>query len=146
MIEIELNQSLLKGGSRFPSALLHRLAKTVSQSLNIKQQMFVSVAFVSPKKIRSLNKQYRAKDAVTDVLSFEMEPASGQMGELIICYNQAKKQAKEQKHSLKDEVAFLIVHGLLHLYGMDHEKEAQAKKMFTIQIKILDSLGIDSTI
>ncbi len=86
--------------------------------------------------MRRLNKQWRGNDRVTDVLSFES-------GEILINYDQAKRQAIELKHSTRDEVIFLLVHGVLHVYGYDHEKPSDAKKMFPLQTKILTKLGID---
>lgn len=84
-----------------------------------------------------MNKAYRGKDKVTDVLSF-------QEGEILLCYAQAKRQAAELGHSVRDENIFLLVHGLLHVFGYDHEKPADARRMFPLQKRILDSLGIDS--
>lgn len=111
-------------------------------SLGLKKSGAVSIAFVSPAVIRRLNRTYRGQDKVTDVLSF---PFSGKeiVGEVLICLAQAKKQAREVRRSLKDETAILLTHGLLHLFGHDHLKKKEAKKMFFLQKKILKKLNID---
>jgi len=100
---------------------------------NLKKKGDVSVVFVSDKEIRELNKKYRNKDEATDVLSFcEAEgeeviiPKGSQfLGEVIIGYKQAKRQALSQGHSLKRELAILLVHGTLHVLGYDHERSGQ---------------------
>ena len=95
--------------------------------------------------MRQLNHAWRGKDRVTDVLSFGLEQG-GLKGELILSYEQAKKQASEMKHPVADEVGFLLVHGILHLWGYDHENSQDATRMFTLQKKILQSLKIDSRV
>lgn len=109
----------------------------------------ISLAIVGNARMRKLNKMYRGKNRVTDVLSFgdksvfeylskafkdkfvEIPDKTERLGEIIICYPRAKKQAKEKGHSLKKEVTILLIHGILHLLGFDHEK------METVESKIL---------
>lgn len=83
----------------------------------------ISVALVGDKEIKRLNKDYRKINRVTDVLSFE------DINEIVICYPQAKRQAKEKKHSVKKEIEILLIHGLLHLAGYDHIKDKDAEVM-----------------
>lgn len=98
--------------------------------------------------IRSLNRDFRAVDAPTDVLSFpsregEEGAAAGDfLGDIAISLERAKAQAEEYGHSLKRELSFLAVHGALHLLGYDHMDDAEREKMFTLQEKILDKMGI----
>ncbi len=139
MIEVELNQSSLKGGQRIPIKLVQKVAGLISGELKVKKKWNISLAFVSDKKIKELNKSYRKKNSVTDVLSFGLD---GESAEIVISYQQAKRQAKEQGHSTRNEIVFLIVHGLLHVQGHDHEKPSEAKKMFGLQEKILKKLGV----
>lgn len=155
MISIELNQTRLRrGGQRLHKSSVDRVAMCVANELRVKQTRLISVAFVSEKEMRKLNLQYRGNDRVTDVLSFNLEEENGEVeksrsreekkyGEIILNYEQAKRQAKTMKHSVRDELTFLIVHGLLHVFGFDHELEADAKKMFAIQTKILTRLNVD---
>jgi probable rRNA maturation factor len=136
MIRAEMNQTLLKGGEQFPQAKLEKLLRVVGRFVKEKNYE-VSIAFVNNKTIRFANRVYRGKDSVTDVLSFSLEKNSG---EILISYSQAKKQAKEVGHGIREEISFLIVHGLLHLFGHDHETSKETKKMFALQTKILNQL------
>ncbi len=92
--------------------------------------------------MRKLNGVWRGKDRVTDVLSFAFEEGPVK-GEIVLSYAQAVIQAKRMGHSTRDELFFLIVHGLLHLWGHDHETPKDAKKMFPLQERILKNLKID---
>ena len=74
--------------------------------------------------MRALNKKFRKIDKVTDVLSFGEAAADPQRGEVVICVEQAKQQAKRYKVTLLEEIQRLLVHGLLHLLGYDHLKRA----------------------
>jgi len=101
----------------------------------------------SNRTIRKLNKQWRGKDSPTDVLSFTilLEPPPKEMpwelGEIFISVEQAAAQAHSFNHSLERELAFLTVHGILHLLGFDHEKPAEEKEMMVRQEKILKAAG-----
>ncbi|MBZ1356304.1 MAG: rRNA maturation RNase YbeY [Candidatus Nealsonbacteria bacterium] len=86
----------------------------------------VSIVFSDSEFIKEINKKYRNKDKVTDVLSFPesvkgFKGVSSSLGEIIICPLQLKQQAKEQGVSFKEELARILIHGLLHLLGYDHE-------------------------
>ncbi|PJA45079.1 rRNA maturation RNase YbeY [Candidatus Uhrbacteria bacterium CG_4_9_14_3_um_filter_50_9] len=142
MIRAELNQSRLRGGQRLPLVFAQKALGACAKELNEKKHKRVSIAFVSEKEMRRLNNAYRGKDTVTDVLSFALDE-DGFIGELILSYEQAARQAKQMNHSVRTEIGFLIVHGILHLYGYDHEQSAQAKKMFARQVRILKTLGIN---
>lgn len=125
----------------FSKKVLQKILSEVSQSLNIKKTVGFSLAFVLPKVIKKLNKTYRHKDIVTDVLSFPFDDQE-MVGEVIICLAQAKKQAKIYNQSVENEVTILLVHGLLHLFAFDHLKKKDADKMFPLQKKILKKLKI----
>lgn len=74
-------------------------------------------------ELRRLNKQFRKKDYPTDVLSFPSRPPDESLGELAISWDRAKAQSSEYGHTVSDEVRILMLHGVLHLIGMDHEKD-----------------------
>ena len=82
----------------------------------------MTVAIVADARVRALNRQYRRKDAPTDVLSF---PAAekGYLGDVVIAEGVARRQAREAGHSLRTELRVLALHGLLHLLGYDHERD-----------------------
>lgn len=102
----------------------------------------------TPDRIQKLNREFRNVDAVTDVLTFpawEGEislSADGYLGDIMICYERAKEQAASYGHSLKRELSFLAVHGVLHLLGYDHMTEADERVMREKQTAILDSIGV----
>ncbi len=109
-----------------------------------------NVIFVDKKTIRQINKQYRNIDRETDVISFALEDGDinvsfdfGRLlGDIYICVDKMKEQAKEYGHSEKREMAFLTVHGLLHLLGYDHMTKEEEEIMFKEQELILDGYGI----
>lgn len=104
------------------------------------QDGVLNVVFVNDKYIRALNKAYRGKDEPTDVLSFAYG-ADGLLGEVYVSAETASRQAKEHRHPLSDELIRLIVHGILHVHGYDHEKEKDYKKMFAVEKKIFGKLA-----
>jgi probable rRNA maturation factor len=106
-----------------------------------------SLTLVSDEEIRGLNRQYRKIDKSTDVLSFLMgEPnyddKSMTLGDIIISVPTAVRQANRHGHTLERELAFLTVHGMLHLLGYDHVSPADERIMFAKQEQVLNSLGI----
>ena len=104
----------------------------------------VEVVVVGDSRIKALNRRYRKKNKVTDVLSFawrEDKKMPGKMlGQIYICYPQIVRQAKEFKIKIKEELARMLTHGLLHLVGYDHTQIAEEKKMFDLQEKIIKSI------
>ena len=104
-----------------------------------------NLIIVDNKKIKDLNKTYRNIDKETDVISFALEDNKDEgfnlnkrvLGDIYISIEKAKDQAKEYGHSLKRELSFLSVHGLLHLLGYDHMKKEEEKEMFEKQELIL---------
>jgi probable rRNA maturation factor len=105
-----------------------------------------AVAFVSDRRMQELNKIFRGKDATTDVLSFpheadEFEQADQRfLGDIVISAEQAARQAEENGLSLEAEIKQLILHGLLHLCGYDHE--ADDGEMNALELELRDKLGI----
>ncbi len=100
----------------------------------------LSILLTDDESIQALNAQYREKDKPTDVLSFEMDD-DVMIGDIVISIDTATKQANDADIALEREIAFLFIHGLLHLLGYDHEtNETDEKVMFELQEKILKSL------
>ena len=123
----------------------------------------MSLSIVSPKEIQELNKTFRGVDAVTDVLSFPtvdnterkvldvgefaveaINPNTNKLniGDVIICRERAVEQAAEYGHSVKREMSFLALHGLLHLLGYDHVEPADEEQMTRLQNEILTKFHI----
>ena len=104
-----------------------------------------SVAFVSDSRMKQLNHLFRGKDITTDVLSFphepdEFDPDKTNLGDIVISAEQAQKQAEENGLKLEGEIKQLILHGLLHLCGYDHE--ADNGEMNARELELRDTLGI----
>lgn len=98
----------------------------------------LTIVFLNPVEAQKLNRQYRKRNYPTDVLSFLDHEG---LGDLVICPQVVAKQAKENQHSFKDELGYMVVHGVLHLLGFDHEKSKQkARVMYQIQDAIFEKL------
>ena len=105
----------------------------------------VSLDFIGDVRMRRLNRSYRGLDAPTDVLAFAMREARGPrtplLGDVVISLDTAARQAAAQGHDLRREIAILIVHGILHLLGFDHERGAtEARRMKAKERAILKNL------
>ncbi|MBF0813999.1 rRNA maturation RNase YbeY [Staphylococcus xylosus] len=118
---------------------------------NIEEEAELSVTFVDKEEIQEINKMYRDKDKVTDVISFALEEDEPEitgldmprvLGDIIICTDVAKEQADNYGHSFERELGFLALHGFLHLLGYDHMNEQDEKEMFGRQEKILNAYGL----
>lgn len=89
--------------------------------------------FLTARQMQKINLQYRGKDKATDVLSFQSQDTTS-IGELLFCLPVLKKQAKEHKQSVEDELTLMMIHGVLHLLGYDHEvSAAEDAIMFQLQ-------------
>jgi probable rRNA maturation factor len=124
-------------GRSYPNADLRKIAGTILKKLD-QPRAELSIALVGDAEMRPLNAKYRLKNKTTDVLSFAVEDqpsaASRLLGDVIISVEQARRQAKERSHSLRREMVTLLIHGILHLLGYDHERSArQAKIMFALE-------------
>ncbi|MEH7124098.1 rRNA maturation RNase YbeY [Bacillus sp. JJ1532] len=136
------------------TSYIEELLNFAAKFEKIEEESEVSLTFVSNEKIREINKEYRHKDSVTDVISFAMEEmGEGEMelvgldmprvlGDIIISVSRAYEQAEEYGHSFMREIGFLAVHGFLHLLGYDHETPEDEKEMFSRQKDILDEFGL----
>lgn len=127
---------------------LKPLTTYAADYLKLDNVMF-NVIIVDNEKIHEINKTYRNIDRETDVISFALEDDKTfvetdvrVLGDIYISLDKAISQAKEYNHSLKREICFLCIHGLLHLLGYDHMNEKDEKIMFKLQEEILDNYGI----
>lgn len=125
--------------------------------LELEENCAMSVIIVDNEEIQNINREYRQKDAVTDVISFALEesvaeddfPAiqevmdeSRELGDIFVSFQRAQEQAVEYGHSFKRELGFLVVHGFLHLNGYDHMTDEEEAEMFDLQRDILDGFGL----
>lgn len=117
---------------------------------DVNNDKIFSIIFVSDEKIHQINKEYRNVDRVTDVISFALcdddeleEEFSCELGDIFIDIDQAIRQANEYGHSIEREIAFLAVHGYLHLCGYDHLTKKDEDIMFKKQEEILLAAKIE---
>ena len=141
-VESDVNDKLVsakmieRAASAANAALMHQSAKGD-----------ITVVLTDDESLRELNREYLGIDAPTDVLSFpasETDPETGAayLGDILISIPQADAQAKSANHPLESEVQLLVVHGVLHLLGYDHAEAKEKSKMWKVQTKILESLGL----
>lgn len=116
----------------------------------------VSLTLVDDERIHFLNREYRGVDRPTDVLSFALQEETEDepeildyedsvLGDIVISIERARAQALEYGHSFEREVAYLAVHGALHLLGFDHETEEDKAEMREIEEKVMSSIGLERT-
>jgi probable rRNA maturation factor len=128
--------------ARFGPALRRGLAAFVQQAAQAAQlKGGISILLTDDREIRRLNREFRHKDKATDVLSFPASSANGHAlmsGDLAISIESATRQAKEQGHALATELRILILHGLLHLAGFDHETDCgqMARKEAALRLRL----------
>ena len=138
-----------------------RIDKTVCQavlatlkSMDRSKKVEVAILLTNDATIRTLNQQYRHRDQATNVLSFAMEEGDvllknikehRLLGDVVLAYETVDREAKAYHITLKHHVTHLVVHGVLHLLGYDHERSpAEAKRQESKEIAILAKLGIQN--
>jgi probable rRNA maturation factor len=105
----------------------------------------VAIALVSDARIRALNKRFRRKDAVTDVLSFPADAVTmntPELGDIVIATGVARRQAREAGHTYAAELKVLALHGLLHLLGYDHHSPDDLGRMARLERRLLARGGL----
>jgi rRNA maturation RNase YbeY len=144
---------LVSIGESFASSLtevrLESVARRVLEAEGVATAE-LSVAVTDDETVRSLNREYAGEDAVTDVLSFsqrEGEEFAGPpstvppLGEVIIAYRQAARQARERGRAADEEVARLLIHGILHLLGYDHTEPDEERRMRAREEELAEAAG-----
>lgn len=132
------------GGKKFSARRLKKVALAILDLVGRKNTE-LSLALIGDREMQQLNAQYRGKDYPTDVLSFPVETSvalSPQLlGDVIISVDKASAQARERRRPLDDEMITLLVHGIVHLLGYDHERSTQDARIMTrLEKKILRQL------
>jgi probable rRNA maturation factor len=139
---------------------LQKVVEATLQAENVPATAEISLVITGQESIQELNREYRHLDRPTDVLSFSMQesreeeptafigPPDGllHLGEVIISYPQAAIQARERGHSIRKEMAILIVHGVLHILDYDHEQPAKEPAMTAREGQILTKIESDSAL
>jgi len=128
------------------SAALEKAAQAVLSEQNLTEEVNLSIVIEDDIQLHTLNLEFLGVDAPTDVLSFfedELDPETGQryLGDVIISYPQAERQAALAGHTTASELDLLVVHGVLHLLGYDHSTNEEKDKMWGKQRNVLLQLG-----
>ena len=131
---------------KIKSELFQVFAAQAVKAVPETQNKAATIAFVSDRKIRELNRMFRGKNTTTDVLSFpfeadDFEVESLNLGDVVISLEQAERQAAENDLNFETEIKQLILHGILHLSGYDHETDGG--EMNSLELKLRDKLGIN---
>lgn len=138
---------------------IDRLLQYAADYLKLPENSEMSITFMDNEGIQMINRDYRGKDAPTDVISFAIEEAGqnempiffddekmtdlpNELGDIMISTQRAQEQAAEYGHSYEREVGFLALHGFLHINGYDHMTPEDEKKMFGLQKEILNAYGL----
>lgn len=143
-MSIEVNN---ESGVAVDEGELALLARHVLDAMRVHPQAELSVVLVDEPAMEQLHKQWMDEDGPTDVLSFPMdelrpgneeeEPQPGLLGDVVLCPQVAKRQARTAGHSSEEELLLLTTHGILHLLGFDHAEPEEEKEMFALQRKLL---------
>ena len=120
------------------AARLTMAAQAAAAAVRLKGDFTILLA--GDRKLHALNRDFRGKDKPTNVLSFP--GADGYAGDIALAYGVTKKEAKAASKTLPDHAVHLVVHGVLHLAGHDHERPKEARAMESLEVKILERLGI----
>ena len=125
------------------------------ENTELENEPELGVTVVDDSEILELNREYREKDSVTDVLSFPQfdghddlledlldDEAETLIGDVVICYEQAERQAKEYGTGLTREMLYLFVHSVMHLFGYDHMDEEEKAVMRTREEEVLSAIGV----
>lgn len=144
MINIKINPRLK---INLEPSLVEKACQITLKETNTDAAPDLSVVITDNPQIRKLNKKFRKIDTESDVLSFpsyEIDPDTGKgyLGDIIISYTQALKQASLSNQPIENELQLLTIHGVLHLIGFDHTTQEDKTRMWEVQDKVLRILGI----
>ena len=139
-----------ESGQAFSRDLLERAARVVLDLSGV-PDADLTIVLVDDVRIQTLNRDFLAHDAPTDVLSFpadEPDPETGRsyLGDVAISLARASEQALARGHSVEAEMQLLVVHGILHLLGHDHAGAAEKERMWAAQAQALERLGVSPKI
>ena len=145
----------------FIKKYLKQIEKELSRRKVFLKAKSLTIAFVSTENIKQLNKKFRSKNKVTDILSFSDQEGKKSvtlplkksllkmvnniegvsLGELVLCPSYIRKKAQKRRVSVREETAYVLLHGLLHLLGFEHEKSRkEAQKMYSLQDQVFEKV------
>lgn len=134
MITLEIHDEDVPRAAKLGAERYARIADGVNSLVPDAPDGVIAVSYVDDAEIQRLNRMYRNKDKVTDVLSFASGIPGGELGDVIISFPQAERQAEGD---IELECVDLVAHGILHVLGYDHERAEDAEQMFPLQDAIV---------
>ena len=144
-LDIEIvRQSDAWDGAKISDDLLSQaaMAAFVGAGPRMENGRDIAILLTDDAEMQALNLKWRGNDAPTNVLSFPSGGEQGHLGDVVLAYETVEGEAEQQNIAIADHAAHLVVHGMLHLLGYDHEQEDDAVKMETLETEILATLGI----
>lgn len=149
MTKVEITGSVPRFSRQEMSAFVRKVLLTLEKLDRIESEISdVSIALVDDESMKSLNRKFRKKNRTTDVLTFPADDsyadptAPGRpLGDIVISLDQARRQAADEKHSLPTEVRYLILHGILHALGYDHETDSG--EMNALEEEVRAQVGLE---
>ncbi len=144
MINIIISEQFL---TLVDATYLEKAALATLAEQNPDEDVNLSIVIADDQQLNKLNLEFRGIDSSTDVLSFfegELDPENGQyyLGDVVISFPQAEKQAMAAGHNTASELELLVIHGVLHLLGFDHATDIEKEEMWQIQKNLLGKLGV----
>jgi len=116
--------------------------RNVAQS-TLDRDASVTIRFVDGREGRALNRRYRGRDHATNVLTFVYDDDVSLAGDIVLCVPVVVKEARAQRKTLRAHFAHLVIHGMLHLQGYDHERDDDAARMESREVALLRALGFE---
>lgn len=110
--------------------------------LALERDAEITLRFVGAAEGRRLNRDFRGRDYATNVLTFGYSAAPTVHADIVLCVPVVRREAREQRKRFRDHLAHLVVHGVLHAHGYDHERPSRARQMEAIEVAILARLGL----
>lgn len=143
MTDVNVDLQIATSDANIPEA--SQIKRWAEQAYQGEEPTEVTIRVVDPEESQDLNTRYRGKEKPTNVLSFPFEAPPGitvpLLGDLAVCASVVTREAAEQGKPLDMHWAHMVIHGVLHLQGYDHETEAEAEVMEALEIRLLAELG-----
>ena len=147
-VDVTISEDIASADDEVPEPASIQSWAVAAYLNNADDDAFISILVTSAQETQQLNKQYRAKDKPTNVLSFPMqlpdEVGMNMLGDIVLCASVIDEEARSQSKSESAHWAHMVVHGMLHLQGYDHIDDREAGEMEKLEIEILHSLGFDN--
>jgi len=145
-IVVQVPEGAWQDDSEDPQSMTRRVAGALEQRLGLSiKDKELTVRFSSDAEVRALNSEFRGKDTPTNVLSFPVVDGPGDdagLGDIILARETVVREAEEQGKTVADHTSHLILHGILHLLGYDHDTDEDAEEMEAMERDVLAALGI----